>query len=73
MVPGYSVDFSYDGRRGGSINPKPVVSSAPALVKNARERTLGVRVARKFLQENLRGMNSDHLVLFKNHLDVLFA
>ena len=55
--------------------PKPVVKSAPAVVRAARERTLGVRGAIIFnlLPENIRSMNSDHIELFKNHLDVFLS
>ena len=75
MVSGYTVDFSYSGRRGRSVIPKPVVRSAPSMVRTARERTLGVRGAAIFnlLPEQLRSMNSDHIDVFKNHLDVLLT
>ena len=55
--------------------PKPVVRSAPSMVRTARERTLGVRGAAIFnlLPEQLRSMNSDHVDVFKNHLDVLLS
>ena len=72
MVSGYSVNFSYDGRRGRSIVPKTIVRSAPTIVKNAREQSLGVKSAGIFnlLPEKLRSMNSEHVDIFKNHLDV---
>ena len=75
MVFGYSVDFSYDGRRGRSIVPKNVVRSAPTMVRHAREQSLGVRGAALFnlLPEQLRSMNSEHVDLFKNHLDVFLS
>ena len=75
MVSGYSVDFSYDGRRGRSIVPKNVVRSAPTMVRHAREQSLGVRGAALFnlLPEQLRSMNSEHVDLFKNHLDVFLS
>ena len=75
MVSGYDVSFSFrDGRRGRYIIPNTVVRTAPALVRNARERTLAVRGAQIFnlLPDNLRSMNSDHVDFFKNHLDVFY-
>ena len=76
MVLGYDLSFtSGSGRRGRDVIPKPVVRAAPTVVKNARERTLGVRGAQLFnlLPEKLRSMNSDHIDVFKNHLDVFLA
>ena len=75
MVSGYSMDFSYMGRRGRYAVPKQVVRAAPSLVRNARERSLGVRGANLFnlLPEQLRSMNTDHIDLFKNHLDVFLS
>ena len=75
MVSGYDIKFSSDGRRGRSVIPNTVVKAAPSVVKNARERTLGVRGARMFnlLPEKLRSMNSDHIEVFKNHLDVFLS
>ena len=50
MVLGYDVQFtSEDGRRGRKIVPNSIVRSAPALVRNARERTLGVKGAQIYL------------------------
>ena len=75
MVSGYDIQFSSDGRRGRSVIPNTVVRAAPTVVRNARERTLGVRGARMFnlLPEKLRSMNSDHVEVFKNHLDVFLT
>ena len=76
LVSGYDVQFTSDGtRRGRYIVPKPIVRSAPALVRKARERSLGVRGAQIFnlLPENLRGLKSSHVDYFKNHLDVFLA
>ena len=73
MVSGYNIDFTHTmGRRGRSIIPKAVVRAAPSAVRNARERSLGVRGARIFnlLPEQIRSMNTDHIEMFKNHLDV---
>ena len=73
MVSGYNVQFASDGtRRGRSIVPNQIVKSAPTLVRNARERSLGVKGAQIFnlLPDSLRGMNTEHVDSFKNHLDV---
>ena len=76
MVLGYNLTFSSSsGRRGRDVIPKPVVRAPPTVVENARERTLGVRGAQLFnlLPEKLRSMNSDHIDVFKNHLDVFLT
>ena len=76
MVSGYDVTFtSGEGRRGRSIIPNTVVRSSPALVRKAREQTLGVKGAKVFnlLPEKLRSMNSQHVDYFKNHLDVFLS
>ena len=44
MVNGYSVKFASDDcRRGRKIIPNTIVKSAPSNVRQARERTIGVR------------------------------
>ena len=75
MVSGYHIKFSSDGRRGRSVIPNTVVRAAPSGLRNAREITLVVRGARMFnlLPEKLRSMNSDHVEVFKNHLDVFLT
>ena len=76
MVSGYYLQYSYSlGRRGREIIPKTVVRAAPTIVRHARERTIGVRGAQMFnlLPEQLRSMNSDHVDMFKNHLDVFLS
>ena len=76
MVSGYDVNFTKEGARNGrKIDPKPVNWKSPALVRNAKERSLGVRGARIFnlLPENIRTLNTDHVDLFKNHLDVFLS
>ena len=57
------------------IIPNPVVRSAPTVVRNAREQSLGVRGAQLFnlLPETLRSMNSEHIDTFKNHLDIFLS
>ena len=76
LVSGYDVNFTSSGtRRGRTIIPNEVVQSAPALVRNARENSLGVRGARMFnlLPDNIRTMNTEHVDMFKNHLDTFLA
>ena len=76
MVSGYDISFVLGlGRRGRVAIPKTVVRAAPAVVRNARERSLGVRGAQLFnlLPENIRSMNTDHVDFFKNHLDVFLS
>ena len=68
LVSGYDVTFTSEGRRGRVIVPKTVVRSSPAMVRNAREQSLGVRGAQLFniLPDNIRSLNSEHAELFKN-------
>ena len=76
MVSGYDLQFTSDmGRRARVIIPKAVVRAAPSAVRNARERSLGVRGAQIFnlLPEHIRSMNSQHVDFFKNHLDVFLS
>ena len=49
MVGGYDVRFSYSPRRGRLIIPNQIVSSAPALVRRAREASLSVKYLIFFL------------------------
>ena len=55
--------------------PKNIPTTAPAKVKKARERSLGVHGARLFnlLPPNLRNENSGDFLLFKNHLDIFLS
>ena len=76
MVSGYDLQFTSDmGRRARVIIPKAVVRAAPSAVRNARERSLGVRGAHIFnlLAEHIRSMNNEHVDFFKNHLNVLLS
>ena len=76
MVSGYDLEFTSGmGRRGRTIIAKTVVRAAPSVVRNARERSLGVRGANIFnlLPEQLRSINTNHVDLFKNHLDVFLS
>ena len=57
------------------IIPNPVDKSSPSVVRRARENTLGVKGAQIFnlLPESVRVLNTEHVDLFKNHLDVFLA
>ena len=61
--------------KGRTIVPSPIVKTSPALVRKARERSLGVRGAAIFnlLPDNIRNINTDHVDYFKNHLDVFLS
>ena len=56
LVDGYTVNWQWNQRRGRTAIPNNIPPSAPAKVKKARERYLGVHGARLFnvLPENLR-------------------
>ena len=41
LVQGYDVSFENTGRRGRVAIPKPLVKTSPALVRRAREASLG--------------------------------
>ena len=75
LVKGYSVNFSSTGRRGRSIVPNSVVRSSPAVVKRARESSLGVKGANIFnlLPAALRDMNTEHVEAFKANLDAYLS
>ena len=76
MVSGYEVNVtSLGNRRGRTIVPNAIVMSSPAIVRNAREQSLGVRGAQLFnlLLENIRSMNTEHVYTFKNHLDIFLT
>ena len=71
LVKGYSVNVSESARRGRLVVPKPVVKSAPAKVRHAKEISLGVKGANLFnlLPSYLRDLNSNHVDTFKTNLD----
>ena len=76
LVSGYDLNFTSGGfRRGRMVIPKQVNLKSPAVVKIARQTSLGVRGALIFnlLPENIRAMNSEHIEMFKNHLDVFLS
>ena len=72
LVSGYQVQFSSKlGRRGRTALPHHVVQSSPALVRRARESSLGVKGARLFnlLPADIRNNDSDSVDSFKSALD----
>ena len=76
MVQGYDVTFTSTGpRRGRLAVPRVVERKAPAPVRKAKEASLAVRGVQIFnlLPDTLRSMNSDHVEMFKNHLDVFLS
>ena len=76
MVSGYDLEFTSGmGRRGRTIIPKTVVRTVPSVFRNERERSLGVRVANilNLLTEQLKSIDTNHVDLFKNHLDVFLS
>ena len=73
LVNGYQVQFSSTlGRRGRTAQPHTVVQSSPAMVRRAREASLGVKGARIFnlLPPDLRNLEVFLLALLKWHLTV---
>ena len=72
LVQGYSMQFtSTHGRRGRTAIPSDIVKNSPALVKKARESSIGVKGARIFnlLPLELRNMNCENVETFKKNLD----
>ena len=72
LVKGYSVDFTSEGgRRGRVALPQGVVQSSPAMVRRARESSLGVKGAKMFnlLPPMLRNINAVDVDVFKTALD----
>ena len=73
MVSGYDVKFSSNGtRRGRMIIPNRVQNDSPAVIRKARENSLGVRGSQIFnlLPDSIRTLNTSHIDRFKNNLDV---
>ena len=75
LVKGYEVKWQLNSRRGRMAVPNVIPSAAPANVRKARERSLGVYGARLFnlLPPNLRNENSGDFALFKNNLDIFLS
>ena len=70
-IGGYNIQFQTSDRRGRYVIPKPVVRSAPACVRKAREGSLGVRGALLFnlLTTHIRDSNVTTTDTFKAILD----
>ena len=72
VVQGYNIQFTITlGCRGRTAIPSEIVKNSPALVKKARESSIGVKGARIFnlLPLELRNMNSENVETFKKNLD----
>ena len=66
LIEGYTINWQWSDRRGRVAMPNHIPSSAPSMVKKARERSVGVHGAPLFnlLPKSLR--NSEDFMLFKN-------
>ena len=76
LVSGYDVNFTSGSiGRGRMAIPKQVDRKSPAAVKKARGNSFCVKGALLFnlLPDSLRTMNTDHVDIFKNHLDVFLT
>ena len=63
LVNGYSVQFTSElGRRGRTALPRTVVKSAPSLVRNARESSIGVKGTKIFnlLPASIRNISCEN-------------
>ena len=71
LVKGYDLDFSSSERRGRMVVPHPVLATAPAAVRRAREASLGVKGARIFnlLPIWIRSISGVSVDKFKAELD----
>ena len=74
-MEGNNIDWHWSDRRVRLATPNSIPQNTPAMVKKARERSLGVHGARLFnlLPKHLRNENSKDFPLFKNHLDLFLA
>ena len=65
------VQFTSPSRRGRTAIPHEILMSAPALVRNAREASLGVKDARLFnlLPLELRNLNCKNVDTFKKKIN----
>ena len=72
LINGYTLKWQWSDRRGRFVIPNPIPHSAPAKVRQARERSLGVHGAKLFniLPAHLRNEDCGDFLLFKNHLDI---
>ena len=72
LVKGYSADFISEGGLFGRVAlPQGVVQLSPAMVRRARESSLGVKGAKMFnlLPPMLRNINAVDVDVFKTALD----
>ena len=75
LIEGFSIKWQWSDRRGRLAVPNSILRQAPAKIRQARERSLGVHGARLFnlLPKSLRNEDSRDFPLFKNHLDIFLA
>ena len=77
LVSGYDILFieNDNGRRGRMALPLPYVRTAPAVVRRARESSLGVKGCRLFnlLPPNIRSMTGCSVDIFKKSVDDFLA
>ena len=76
LVNGYQIQFSSIlGRRGRTAQPYDIVQSSPAIVRRAREASLGVKGTRIFnlLPPDIRNLESVSVDTFKAELDRFLA
>ena len=71
LVEGYDLEFSISERRGRMVVPHPVLATAPAAVRRAREASLGVKGATIFnlLPAWIRSISGVSVDKFKSELD----
>ena len=72
LVQGYNIEFTSTlGRRGRTAIPNDIVKTSPAIVRKARESSIGVKGARLFnlLPLELRNLNCENVDTFKKNLD----
>ena len=75
LIEGYSLAWVCSERRGRLAVPNNIPRNYPSIVKQARERSLGVHGVHLFnmLPIHLQNENSQDFPLFKNHLDFFLA
>ena len=73
LVEGYELSFTTpDSRTGRKAVPYHINRSAPACVRKAREKSIGVKGVQLFNLLPVQLKNSEHgdVEMFKNHLDI---
>ena len=75
LVKGYDLAFGDFGRRGRMAIPNPISSSAPAVIKRAREASLGHKGCQLFnlIPDSVRNMKGTSVDHFKAALDRFLA